>query len=441
MLSACNNDDSEPDDTQTPIIEPGISVVGTGTDDFQLVLSAASLTAIEGQGMFELPLQVSRSQGHSDAITLTASNNVSNRFLNGQFSDTVLNDGELNSRLQIVVSIGPKPIKEQTSTISITATDGAGRRSVAQLALTIQPTNSPDIYLLIGQSNMVGISEQNAKQSQIGEIDAPVNNIRQLNVTFNDLNNFSEASDFTNPEKLYNTGKPLTIALDPLHSGLQIGDVKDGTLIGMGLSFAKRAIRDTSQTIYLVPAAWSDTGFCKRDTTPLPDVGWNATPKDVPELSGTLLHDRTIARADAAIALTGGILRGILWHQGEADSDDQVCADSYAANLAELIRSLRANISADARGTSARGPDADIPFIVGTMSQSGDQLPFSASKLQVDEAHRNVASTASFTDFVNNDDLVPPAYPCGGGSCIHFGSAALREIGVRYYEKLISVIP
>jgi len=47
-----------------------------------------------------------------------------------------------------------------------------------------------------------------------------------------------------------------------------------------------------------------------------------------------------------------------------------------------------------------------------------------------------IANRVPFAAFVNNDDLVPPAYPCGNGSCVHFGAAAYREMGRRYAEQL-----
>ena len=43
-------------------------------------------------------------------------------------------------------------------------------------------------------------------------------------------------------------------------------------------------------------------------------------------------------------------------------------------------------------------------------------------------------------DWVNNDDLVPPAYPCGRSSCVHFGAAAMREQGRRFDEALRRIL-
>jgi hypothetical protein len=299
--------------------------------------------------------------------------------------------------------------------------------------------------LLAGQSNMIGFSESGAKQGDEGEADAPVDRILQLNVTGNDLENFETAADFTDSTHIAAPDPRYVPAVDPLHDGYDTTIFgKAGTFIGPGLSFAKRALQDTTATIYLVPAAWSDTGFCKRDTNRVAGIGWNATAKTNQALSGTLLYDRAVTRTNLVIDETGGILRGILWHQGEADADDANCAAVYEENMVELVASLRSSITEDARGPAARGADADVPFILGSMSKGADSrgalVPFTEIKQFVDGVHRTIDSLVPHSAMVNNDDLVPPDYPCGEGSCIHFGAAAYREMGARYYDQLLGLV-
>ncbi len=439
LLSACSGDVRAPSVDEPTGTEPPAN---NSNDQFTLQAMSAVVALDEGEGLVSVPVTITRAPGHTDDITLTAvgQSDADELLLTRRFADSVLDASEATTELQLDLAIAARPIQPQTRTLIVSATDSAGRTSSTALNLAVRPTTAPDVYLLIGQSNMVGISEDDARQALPGEADETVADILQLNVTFNDDNNFGEPDDFTNPAMLFNTGNPVTVALDPLHSGLQSDGSKTGTRIGLGLSFAKRAIGDTTAQIILVPAAWSDTGFCRRETNSFEGIGWNATPQTNRALSGTLLHDRAIARADIALEQSGGVLRGILWHQGEADSEDSACAQSYASNLTEMIESLRTNIAPDGRGTGARGPDVDIPFIVGTMAMGEEQAPFSDNKMLVDAAHRNVATAVSFADFVNNDDLVPPAFACGGGSCIHFGADALREMGARYYERLIDVL-
>lgn len=440
-LASCSDDATDTDDEREDVVDVE-DVDPEVTGFFAVASQNTQIEIVEGAGVIDIPVTIVRNSEHELDITMSAATRSATDAANltSAYTDAVLSGEEDSTTLQLNLDIGSLPIQPQQRTVVVTASDTDGNSAFLDITLQVDPTPLPDIYLLVGQSNMVGSSEFNAKQSDNGQIDATNARIRQLNVTFNDSTNFATEEDFTNPENLFNTGQALTQALDPLHSGLESDNTKSGTQIGMGLSFARNALNNTTATIYLVPAAWSDTGFCSRETNALPGVGWNATQPTDSAFSGTLLHDRAIARANATLELTGGILRGILWHQGEADSDDQVCADSYEDNLLSLISSLRQNIDEDARGPSARQADSDIPFIVGTMSMGDDQLPFSDEKLTVDAAHRNLPNVMEFADFVNADDLVPPSFPCGNGSCIHFGSTALREMGRRYYNQLVSVL-
>jgi hypothetical protein len=420
-----------------------------GTSPVVQIESAATITVIEGgDNPAIVPISVTRAIGRTGAITLSArgATTADEQQLSLDFQQASLRSTESSTNLTIRLDIGPRPLKTHIRTILLSASDGISPTTSTRLNFTVEPTDKPDLYLIVGQSNAVGFSEDNAKMAEIGEEDAPNARIQQLNVTGNDSSNFGAPADFTLAPNIYNIGEALSPAIDPLHTGYSsLINGKPGKRIGFGLSFAKDALVDTTADIVLVPTAWSDTGFCTRSTNRFPGSGWNATEKSNPALSGTLLHDRAIARANSALSLTDGILRGILWHQGEADSDDIACANVYEENLIELANSLRVNIAADARGPAARTVNSDIPFIVGTMSQGADsrdnQLPFSSAKLIVDAAHRNVENTIPMSDFVNNDDLVPPSYPCGEGTCVHFGALALRQMGTRYYAKLKGLLP
>lgn len=441
LLAGCDSD-------IRAVEEPG-SIANADSTGPSIQLDSDSLvTLAEGEGSVVIPLSITRGLGTVSSVTLTARGATNNdeQQLSWVFEQTLLQPAKSTTNLVVELSIGPRPLQPHVRTLLLSASDGVSQSTSTRLNISVEPTDRPDVYLIVGQSNAVGFSEDNAKSALLGESDAPDDRIQQLNVTGNDAFNFTSPADFTLAPNLYSIGESLTPAVDPLHTGYNSEIVgKPGQRIGFGLSFAKQALLDTTTEIYLVPTAWSDTGFCSRSTNRFPGLGWNATEKSNSALSGTLLHDRAIARANIALSLTGGVLRGILWHQGEADSDNIACANLYEDNLAELASSLRANIVEDARGPSARSANSDIPFIVGTMSKGADsrgsQLPFDPAKLIVDAVHRNVNTTIPMSGFINNDDLVPPAYLCGEGSCVHFGAQALRQIGVRYYNELTNLLP
>lgn len=452
LLSACGSDLTsapEPEVPKVPI-NPSLPDTNGTASNGSLTLSVGDGTVAlqEGAGAISVPITVQRTAVILSNITLSVQGlNDSDEYrLSRSLEDTSLSSGEDSTQLTLSLDYDTFPISAHERQFQISASyEGSSPLSVL-LNVAVQPTDKPDVYLIAGQSNAVGSSELGAKRSGPGEPDEPSQRVSQLNVTGNDGSNFATASDYTDPNSVYVTGQALAPAEDPLHDGFDTTNGgKAGTRIGFGLAFAKHALQSTTTDIYLVPTAWSDTGFCKRKTNRLPGSGWNATQKNNAALSGTLLHDRAVARANVALEKTNGILRGILWHQGEADSDEMACAQTYQANLKELAESLRTRINVDARGQAARGPNADIPFIVGTMSkgsnEAGDMLPFSEAKQLVDTAHRSISTYLTMSSFVNNDDLVPSAYPCGEGSCIHFGATALREMGHRYFMSLNNLRP
>lgn len=442
-------------------VDTTISTVSNGnptanSDQFRLELSATQFSLIEGETIANLNITVVRENGHNSPITLELQDNnfdPLNDLLRQNFSDAIIDTSESQSNLQMQLGVARGPIQPHQRLLNLVATDDNASVASAVITLNITPTSQPDVYLLIGQSNMVGASLSGARESGPGEADEPNPRIFQLNVTGNDDTNFRFPQDYIDPARVANNDAPRVNALDPLHDGFNfsIGS-KSATRIGMGLSFAKAMLPNTTANIMLVPAAWSDTGFCQTQTSQLleqPGLGWHATaPADTDTFAGTLLHDRALARLNFTLGLAqGGIFRGILWHQGEADSNDDVCAAAYQENLRALVASIRNNANEDLRGPRAQGGAIDVPFIAGTLSRGPerrlDELP--PASTFVDNVHRNIPSFIPFADIVDNIDLIPPSHLCGDGSgdgtgnCIHFGATAYREMGTRYAERMQAV--
>lgn len=445
FISACSPDVTTPTATNSGNNtgeQNNSSTTNTGAANnglFSLQLGSNSVGLVEGNNL-NVDISVIRSEGHTLPVTLAAAGqtDADKENLYWGFADERIESSENGTSINIGLNIGTLPLLPHTRTLRIVGTDGSSQAIETRLDLQITPTSRPDVYLLVGQSNMVGFSESNAKQDWPGGIDETNDRIQQLNVTGNDSTNFNTFAAFTDLSRVAVPSPRLTLATDPLHSGYdsQLGG-KEGTRVGLGLSFAKESLALTTASVFLVPAAWADTGFCRRPRALYEgSLGWNARPSNNPALSGTLLHDRAIARANLALDETGGILRGILWHQGEADSETRACAESYEQNIIALIASLRTNINPDERGPGARGPNANIPFVLGTMSKGGAYADQSASKRIVDGVHRNIGEIVNNAEVVSADDLLPPAYPCGEGDCIHFGASAYRELGRRYSEYL-----
>lgn len=171
-----------------------------------------------------------------------------------------------------------------------------------------------------------------------------------------------------------------------------------------------------------------------------------------PNLGNTLLFDRAVARANLALQRSGGVFRGILWHQGESDANGR-CASSYTENLKNMVQGMRNQILTVGDETLRR-QNATIPFVLGTMSRGVDERDdlsvFLEDKQLIDNAHKSFPNIVDFVDgqevpihaaLSNHDDLIPSnGYSCGNTTCIHFGPKALREMGTRYYQALLRAV-
>ena len=419
------------DANQAPIISD---------ETFSLAIAQNTYELEEGDPAgISVPVTVTFSDADSSPVTLSVNGVGSDddQAVTASFSRENLSPAENSTELNMQLAIDVLPIFSGQRRFTVTASNDTNSEQ-STFTVDVSSVARDDVYLLIGQSNMVGESEIGAKQARAGGADEPNTRIRQANVEFNNADQYTTASDFTNVDANFRSPMFLT-AQDPLHDPVDPDNLsKDGTHIGMGLSLAKSALPATSRSIVLVPAAWGGTGFCNSSSRP---GQWNALPTSQSELGNTLLFDRALTRINETLLETGGILRGIIWHQGEDDSNG-ACAPFYEQNLITMVSEFRSRIIEDMRGSDARGPSANIPFVLGTMSKGvddrGDFSNFNQAKSIVDSVHRNVAGLIPFSEVVLNDDLVPAnGFPCGGGSCIHFGAAALREMGARSYEAIV----
>lgn len=432
LLSACSSDVSDTDEAPAPI-------------DFELRSIVNTMVLVEGdQNGLRIPISLNRSNGHTRPVNLELRGGSPEdiAFVNGSFSPVTLTPSEDESEAILLLSISDTPILPQQRQFVITASDGIDT-AVMTVQVEVQPTSAPDVYLLAGQSNMVGFSGDGTRQAFPGGADEPNERIKQLNVSKNNSNEvFLRAADFRSPA--VNVVAPnIVTALDPLHIPQDASNDsgKDDEYIGLGLSFAKRALPNTTADIVLVPAAWSGSAFCTNDEGPVGN--WMPVPSRNPNLGNTLLFDRAVVRANTALEETGGVLRGILWHQGESDSNER-CAPLYADNLTTLVEEFRARLN-PIGDDALRRVDTVIPFVAGTMSRGVDEredlsvlLP---AKQMIDDAHRNFVNTVGTTGLSTHDDLIPSnGYPCGNTTCIHFGPGALREMGNRYYDAMLRAL-
>ena len=231
-------------------------------------------------------------------------------------------------------------------------------------AIWAQPRDL-QLFLLIGQSNMAGRGEVEAQDQE------PIPHVYTLNKEL-----------------------AWVPAIDPLHSD------KPTAGVGLGRSFAKRLLKeDPAASIGLIPSAFGGTSL--EEWAP----------------DGKLFLD-AVKRTRAA--LQAGKLRGILWHQGEADSGKEALARSYRERWIKTIEALRKELGADS-----------IPIVVGELGEfyAGEYAPV------VNEQLASIPLTAPYTAFVSSARLKAKS------DRVHFDSPSLREFGRRYALAFLSLDP
>jgi hypothetical protein len=171
-------------------------------------------------------------------------------------------------------------------------------------------------------------------------------------------------------------------AKDPLHSD------KPQAGVGPGLTFGKvLAEHNPGAWIGLIPSAVGGSSIDK----------WN---------KGGRYYEAAIRRAKLAMA--HGRLKGILWHQGEAEGDAALI-QSYPAKLTQLIADLRQDLGAP-----------DVPVVVGEIGEF--RVTATEFNKMIVEAAKTIPLTACVSAAGLQDKM----------DRTHFDTASQRELGCRY---------
>jgi hypothetical protein len=201
------------------------------------------------------------------------------------------------------------------------------------------------LFLLVGQSNMAGRGDVEARDKE------PIANVIALD-----------------------SKGQWTFATDPMHWD------KPGAGVGLARSFALEYTKThPGVTVGFIPAACGGS----------PISAW--APGQYFEDTKSHPYDDALARARHA--MLQGTLKGILWHQGESDRSPER-APLYRPALTELIARFRKDLNT-----------ADVPFLIGQLGQFSGAGPWDESARQVDRAQREVAASVPSTAFVSSDGL------------------------------------
>jgi hypothetical protein len=224
-----------------------------------------------------------------------------------------------------------------------------------------------DLYLLIGQSNMAGrgpIAEDYKNEGSPGVLMLDKNN------------NWVQAKH-------------------PLHF-----DKPQITGVGPGLRFGLEMAKEGgNHKIGLIPCAVGGTSI---------DV-WK--PGGYDNATGTHPYDDALKRL--AIAMQSGMIKGVIWLQGESDSDSAQ-AKKYLVKLIELINRIR---------TVTGYPS--LPFVVGELGRFKEQYQLINNELS------RLPNSLSFTAVASSAELTDK------GDQTHFDAASADIYGRRFAEKML----
>ena len=191
-------------------------------------------------------------------------------------------------------------------------------------------------------------------------------------------------------------------AVDPIHFD------KAGAGVGPGRTFGiVVAEHDTNVTIGLIPCAAGGSPI----STWEPGQAWEQTQS----------HPYDDALKRTRIAMQSGVLKGILWHQGEGDSTPARAA-VYEEKLHALIKRLRADLNTP-----------ELPFIAGQLGRFPG-APWNESKEKVNQVHVTLPQKVPHTAFASAEGLTDR------GDHLHFDAKSARTLGRRYAEAYLKLV-
>lgn len=228
-----------------------------------------------------------------------------------------------------------------------------------------QPDLNFHLYLLVGQSNMAGRGVPDAVDTTV---------LPGLLVLAKD--------------------KSWQPAREPLHWD------KPGVGTGPGFAFGREMLNKAGKEIRigLIPAAHGGSSI-----TDWVKGGYHDQTKGYP-------YDEALNRAKAA--MQAGVLKGIIWHQGESDSNPEA-EPLHLARLIDLINRFRTDLGVP-----------DLPFVAGELGY------FNNSFKSMNQVLQQLPAQVPFTAMISAEGLTDK------GDVIHFDASSARELGKRYAQAM-----
>ncbi|GAA5130632.1 sialate O-acetylesterase [Luteolibacter yonseiensis] len=224
------------------------------------------------------------------------------------------------------------------------------------------------VYLLMGQSNMCGRDTR--------ELAGQVDNPKVL--------------------ALGPDGK-WVVARDPMFP--KAGRIEPGA--GPGIPFASRMLAAGGKAgIGLVPCAVGGTKLER----------W---------VKGGDLYQNALSQA--RVAAKDGIISGVLWHQGESDSEKMETAGTYEARLKQMLTDLRADLK-----------QPELPIVVGQIGDFMDEKKFPGAET-VRKAIRRMPQLLEHVGYADSARLKDK------GDKLHFDTDGSKQLGERFAKAMLEL--
>ena len=292
----------------------------------------------------------------------------------------------------VVVTVN-SPVVTQVVVASSTTPIVAAATTTTVATTTARCTNSsPEapIYVIMGQSNAVGLGQ-----------------ISQVGPTLAELDTYNW------PFKVWmNTTQTSWTA------GTSLKTIQGGNF-GPELGLAKALAKSGEKDFYVFKYAVGATSF----------MNWYFAAS-----GGSYLYYYAIANLNTAksqICDTGKkpVVRALFWMQGESDAMSAALTTAYISNLTGLVNGTRSNMAS-----------STTPFVIGLIDSVSGLWTYATG---VRNSQYYVASILSKVGVVETNDLPLYNASCSGGNgayCYaHYNSAGQLTLGQRFYDKYVSL--
>lgn len=266
--------------------------------------------------------------------------------------------------------------------------------------------NTLKVFVLAGQSNMVGAGQVNAREDRNGGQGSLEHLVR-------DAATAPRFAHLIDDEGAWVRRDDVWIDFFEREGPLTVGYGSRADTIGPELGFGHVIGEAFDEPVLLIKIAWGGKSLAV-DFRP-PSAGGDVGPNYTQLVDGVREVLADLDEGLVELEFDGYELVGVGWHQGWNDRIDQAFNDAYEDNMAHFIRDLRVALEAP-----------DLPFVIAETGMNGpDETHPRALSLMA--AQRAVTEQREFrrtTAFVPTQDFWRPAEASPSGQGYHWNSNA-----------------